>query len=242
MKNLAFAIATVLISSSSYATPPVKYLTGVHDATQAESSELDNLLEPLAKTNASLIWNNAQTRVKVVTWKSTSAYEGYLLPFTQTSSSEDYVTWVTLAPKVENFCRNFMKNHPTATEAQLNLRLKQYLGLNSDWNYDVFVELWVNPSDVFRPCVDPDPSDSSCALDFGATIPKVKNIANYKNFYQNLYYKSFRQKPGVPWTGLGYTYDWNNITHKIGASEFILSPLTTYTIERAVPTLQYCAP
>ncbi len=242
MKKLPFAIATLLISSYSYATPPAKYIAGVQDATQVEATEIATSLEPLTKTNTSLVWNSGQTRVKVVTWKSTSSYENYLLPYTQTSSSEDYVIWVTLAPKVQNFCSNYMKNHPSATEAQLNLRLKQYLGLNSDWNYDVFVELWVSPEDVFRPCVDPNPGDSRCALDFGTTTPKVKNIANYKNFYQNLYYKSFRQKPGVPWTGLGYTYDRNDITHEKGASEFILSPSTPYTVERAVPTMQYCTP
>jgi hypothetical protein len=99
----------------------------------------------------------------------------------------------------------------------------------------------VNPEDVFRPCVDPSPTDTNCELNFGTTIPTVKNIKDYQAFYQNIYYKSFRAAPGVPWTGLGYTYDWGARDER-GASEFILSPSTPYLIEQAVPTMSYCAP
>jgi hypothetical protein len=69
----------------------------------------------------------------------------------------------------------------------------------------------------------------------------VKNIQDYGAFYKNLYFSDFRAAPGVPWTGLGYTYDWNNLAAEQGESEFILSPQTPYTIEQATPTWQYCA-
>jgi hypothetical protein len=240
MKKLLTTIA-LLLTANSYATPPAKYSVGVRDAAQAESSELVNTLDVLDASNDTLVWNADKTLIKVVTWKSQSSYDRFLLPFKQTSDSEANVVWVSLAPKMQQFCRNYLQTHKKATKEQLDYRLKQYLGLNSDWNYDVFVELWVNPSDVFRPCVDPSPSDNTCELNFGATIPTVKNIKDYKAFYQNIYYKSFREALGVPWTGLGYTYDWKDTKHEQGASEFILSPSTPYTIEQALPTMDYCA-
>jgi hypothetical protein len=135
-----------------------------------------------------------------------------------------------------------MHSNPKATEADMNLRLKQYLGLNFTWEYDVFMEMWVSPEELFRPCVDPEVSDSQCNLEFGDSSPVVKNIKNYPQFYKNLYFQDFRSRPGVPWTGLGYTYDWGNPLTEAGASEFIMVPGANYEIERVVPTLDYCRP
>ncbi|WP_145998730.1 hypothetical protein [Methyloterricola oryzae] len=222
--------------------PPVNYLKAVRGASVAQASDIVNTLEAIALDNNNLVWNGDKTLLKVVTWKSQSSYERNLLPYSQTSSSENSVVWVTLAPTLQRFCRDFRRGHPRATRAGLDLRLKKRLGMNPNWTYDVFVEMWVSPTDIFRPCVDPETSDSRCNVDFGTDIPAVKNIKDYRAFYQNLYFKSYRNAPGVPWTGLGYTYDWSSPRRKQGFSEFILSPSTPYVIDRAVPTWDYCEP
>ena len=139
-------------------------------------------------------------------------------------------------------CRQFRRDNPDASKEDLDLFLKQFLGLHPDWAYDVFVELWVDPSTLFRPCVDPVPDDRSCDIHFPDTVAEVAGIANYRNFYENLYFGSFRFPPGVPWTGLGYTYNWGNSEDEQGASEFILSPGTPYEIAGATPTMEYCEP
>lgn len=236
-----FALLLALAGNAA-ATPPSSYAKAVSDAVVADSAEVVHNLDALSADNTSLVWSQDKTMLKVVTWKSQSSYEKYLLPYPQTSSSEANVVWVTLAPKMQEFCREYMQSHPRASQKDLERRLKQRLGLNPDWQYDVFVELWVSPEDVFRPCVDPSPNDSSCELNFGSKIPQVKNIGDYRSFYQNLYYNSFRAAPGVPWTGLGYTYDWGNPHHEQGASEFILSPSSPYIVEQAMPTVEYCRP
>lgn len=218
-----------------------KYAEGVRDAAVAETDEL-SALEALSPDNDSLVWNDDKTKIKVVTWKSQGSYEKFLKPATQTAPNEAFVVWVTLAPKIQEFCRQYGKEHPHAAKEDLDLRLKQYLGLHPDWQYDLFVELWVDPAEAFRPCVDPDPSDTACELNFGKETPQVKNIQNYKSFYRNLYFGDFRAAPGVPWTGLGYTYDWGSPKSEVGASEFILTPSATYAIEQAVPTQEYCKP
>lgn len=247
-KNLALtALLGLLSAQAALAVTPAKYAIATRDSAVADSNEIVNNLDALTPDNASLVWNADKTRIKVVTWKSQSAYQNFLLPYTETSANENFVVWVTLAPKMQEFCRNFVQQHPKISQANLDYRLKQRLGLHPDWQYDVFVELWVNPADVFRPCVDPAPNDSSCELNFGSTAPTVKNIKDYPNFYKNLYFGSFRAAPGVPWTGLGYTYDWRNASNtpgagEQGASEFILSPSTPYQIDQAVPTFQYCQP
>lgn len=242
-------IAAVLLSGSAIAADAAKpsgtlkkYAIGVQDAQVPDAAEIATDLLAVNPANDSLAWSADKTKVKVVTWKSQNSYNNNLAPYSQTSDNEAYVVWVTMAPRIQEFCRNYLASHPKATQADLELRLKQRLGLHPSWQYDVFVEMWVDPADIFRPCVDPDPSDAACELNFGAAIPAVKNIKDYGAFYKNIYYGSFRAAPGVPWTGLGYTYDWYGRPSEQGESEFILSPKTPYVIEQAVPTLQYCAP
>lgn len=217
-----------------------RYRDGVRDAAAVKAGENVDSLWSITPNTPKLVWNADKTRLLVVTWKSQSSYDRFLKPQTQTAPSESLVVWVTAAPQVKEFCQNYLRQHPKATIADLNYRLKQYLGLNPTWQYDLFVEMWVSPSDLFRPCVNPSITDRQCALNFDTTQPTVKNIADYPAFYKNLYFQSFRAAPGVPWTGLGYTYDWGNLQHPIGASEFIVVPRATYTIQQAVPTDRYC--
>lgn len=216
------------------------YAKSVSDASVVQADEITDKLFSLNKSNKDLVWNDDGSKVLVLTWKSQSSYDNYVKPVTATSSSEDYVMWVTLAPQLKRFCTEFVQNTPNITQAQLDLRLKQYLGLHYDWSYDVFAELWVSPEDLFRPCVDPQVNDTTCEMKFGDTIPTVKNIANYKKFYQNLYYNDFRVLPGVPWTGLGYTYDWKDNGTDIGASEYIMTPGASYKIKQSYATAEYC--
>lgn len=243
---MATVSAQGLPSSTAIAqTPTVEleelYHRAVRDAAVVESGENVKGLTAIRLDNRELIWNSDKSKLLVVTWKSQDSFDRFIRPHTQTNANPDYVIWVTAAPQVQAFCNEYLKQNPNATAEEVNLRLKQYLGLHQDWSYDVFIELWVSPEDIFRPCVDPEITDTQCNLTFKQDPPTVKNIPNYPSFYKSLYFKDFRMEPGVPWTGLGYTYDWQNPpTNEVGASEFILVPEATYAIHQAVPTMKYC--
>lgn len=162
----------------------------------------------------------------MVTWKSQQSYEKYLKTAKNSPQDENRLIWVIASPQIKEFCKQYLKDNPNATEADLKLRLQQY----------------------FRPCVDPEITDKQCDLNFkkeakptviGAN--KGGNIDDYKTFYEHLYYGSIRS--GMqPFTGLGYTYDWGNAKSRVGASEFILVPGAAYQVKEAVPTLNYCKP
>jgi hypothetical protein len=250
--NLAFLAYLTLFAyaqSASSITPPSNpaldhlYGLAVQDSAVVKATEISSSLVPITPVNNTLVWNADKSKLKVVTWKSQSGYQNNLLPYNQTSANEAYVVWVTAAPRIHDFCRNYLRSHPQATKDLLDLRLKQRLGLHYTWNYDVFVEMWVSPADLFRPCVDPNIDDNKCDVNFSQTLPQVHNIASYPAFYKNLYFGDFRAEPGVPWTGLGYTYDWAGAGTRnvLGESEFIIAPSSPYDIIRAVPTLQYCS-
>lgn len=243
--SLAFFAATQLLTGNA---APVNNATIQHynhvviDASMVNENDIIYTLDAVNPENNSLVWNYDKTLLKVVVWMSQKNFEQFIAVHTQTSNHEDQVVHVTLAPKIQEFCRNYMMMHPGAHLSDLDLGLKKWLGLYPDWKYDIFVEMWVHPEDLFRPCVDPNPSDTSCDVNFGVEIPKVKHIRDYRAFYQNLYYTSFRASPGVPWTGMGYSYDWTLASRRAGVSEFILSPSSHYILGDVIPTLEYCQP
>ena len=212
------------------------------DAAFPHEGEIASDLTAITRTNNSLKWKDDQDRKRrlVVSWKKKDSYEQFLKGKVQTTEDLDHVVWVTAAPEVQRFCSDYLKSHPEAGADELNLRLKQYLGLNAEEDYDLFVEMWVSPESLFRPCVDPQPDDSRCDLHFDKTTPQVPNISDYREFYTKLYYKNFRDEGGLPWTGIGYTYDWGNPEGERGASEFILTPNSPYEIVFATLTEEYC--
>ncbi|WP_188857207.1 hypothetical protein [Marinobacterium nitratireducens] len=215
------------------------YRRAVQDAAIAEASEIATDLVAIRRDNPQLVWNDAGDRILVATWKSRQAYEQFLQPYDSTSENPDYAVWVTTVPEVRAHCAAWARQAGVG-EVGLDLRLKQYLGLAPAWHYDLFVEFWVEPQRLFRPCVDPQTDDSSCRLHFDGETPVVANIPDYRDFYRDLYFRSFRGSDGVPWTGLGYTYDWGNPDTEVGASEFILMPGAPYEIKSVTPTAHYC--
>lgn len=244
MKQTFLTITSVLFLSSfsiqSVAATNADYQKAVQDAAFVEKNEITDQLLAITKDNPNLVWNGDRTKVLVSTWKAEGAYKSFFKDYTKTSDNPAYAVWVTTAPQVKSLCSNFNKTTAKGDKAQVDLRLKQYLGLNPEWEYDVFIEMWVDPNSLFRPCVDPQTNDTACNHNFSDDKPSVDKIPDYADFYENLYYKSFRGSAGVPWTGLGYTYDWGNPNSEIGASEFILKPETAYEIKSVTPTMEYC--
>jgi hypothetical protein len=85
--------------------------------------------------------------------------------------------WVTLIPQIRDFCRSL--GYPDKS-----YRIKQFLGLDPNRSYEVFVDMWVKPEDLFRHCPDPEIEDPVCKLNFDYKNPeKVKNIDNYAEYY-----------------------------------------------------------
>jgi hypothetical protein len=154
--------------------------------------------------------------------------------------------WVTVVPELRN---RFMGEESCPPSRH---RIEKLLGLNSDYKkYEVIVEMWVNPRDLFRPSADPEITDheSEPANKNDADVwefPVEKNpfirysakqyIAykgatpkSFKQWYSDNAASSYKADPatpvaqwGVPWTRLGYTYDWGNPGDPVGLSEFII--------------------
>jgi hypothetical protein len=188
--------------------------------------------------NTALEWRDkgGVKQVKVVTWMSDDTFKAYYDKKTEYVAPSEHITkiWVTLVPQVKNFCRSLEVENPT-------FRVQQFLGLDPNRYHQRFMEIWVNPEDLFRPCPDPEPTDNGCQLALDRNNPPtVKGISNYVAFYDSLLRSSY-SPAGAPWTRLGYTYDWAYNQFGVGASEYIVSPGSTFFIDGNYSTKEYCS-
>jgi hypothetical protein len=79
---------------------------------------------------------------------------------------------------------------------------------------------------IFRPCTDPRISkhtDGSaiCPQKMDANDRKIST--DYKTWFINYSLDSYQLDNGLPWTGYGYTYNWNDEAANVhGVSEFVV--------------------
>lgn len=166
---------------------------------------------------------------------------GYDYPLgTQSLSGAE---WVTAAPEVQQKCKAF-------TEPDLELRLRQLLGLQPDGKFKYFVTMTVRSSDIFRPTTDPTTTtESPCSDSTNATCGEVfpdwvssdhiKWIAN-QMLSSYIISEKHTGDYSYPWTRLGYTYDWKPGTDRYGASEYVIRPGSVVTVTVKEPYGPYC--
>ncbi|MBR9910938.1 MAG: hypothetical protein GYB33_11390 [Gammaproteobacteria bacterium] len=236
----------------------------ISDAAVEDSSRIVRNLFALNDANRELKWEEigGERWLKAVAWMSESSWQDhYAQPesdcdseapacdpeapdcapvtpdcrYAEAQSPPEHIArvWITLVPQVQKFCQSLRFDDPS-------FRLKQYLGLDPNRRYDRFMEIWVKPEDVFRPCVDPEPNDNSCELRMDTrSPPRVKNIDNYVAYFQRIAQEVYTPE-GAPWTRLGYTYDWGYGERGVGASEYIIVPQARFLIAGSYTTEEYC--
>ena len=139
--------------------------------------------------------------------------------------------WVTAAPEL-------LKRMKKENYVDTDLRLAQLLGMPPNTKDSYFVEFWVKPGDLFRPCPDNEITDSQCDV-----CLSEKTDSSYVAWFNNLRINSYYQcdlYDQYPWTQLGYTYDWNpkNKSH-IGLSEFIVRKNKNIIVNAVYTTEEY---
>ncbi|MEL6629182.1 MAG: hypothetical protein AAFQ92_26935 [Bacteroidota bacterium] len=212
------------------------YSECVGDAAKAQPWEISDDLIIIRSGNDNLVWKEIGgiDYLLVSSWKTDTTY---YVNDTETGyyNTGNYPIWVTIAPELQNLCQN----KKFGRREGLDLRLKQLLGLPPNVEKNYFVEFWVQPKDLFRPCPDNEITDGSCQIGFpnGTREDHIEWINNLRlsSYYQEEWDQNY------PWTQLGYTYDWNprNKNH-IGLSEFVISENANVIVHRISGTEDYC--
>jgi hypothetical protein len=233
---LVTGIALSLSPCPSRADVWADYTAAVADAAQdATPEKISKELTPIAPYNPSLIWENPQTtagRVLLETWGGQFYSDNYR-PGDEFTVDTDHLVWLSSPTEI----RGFAKNRGISRE-DLDLRIKQCLGLPPDAAKTVFVEFWVDTSDLFRPSPDPEISDCEAEIDFPAS-PYFSIQSEYREWFNSLRASSYTGPSPYPWTRLGYTYDWGVQTGHVGISEFVLRASARATINAIVNTADY---
>lgn len=243
MKNKPYSLAALLFSLSTVTLPALAdpaalqaaYRAAVSDAAVAEPDEISRNLIAITPANTSLVWQGeaAERRVLMVTWTNWTGYDdkaGQAVPLTRE-------IWATAVPELRTFCQDF---NQTQAGADTVLRLEQLLGLPPQNGKTRFVELWVDPADLFRPSPDPEITDHEAQIDFPASRFLTVS-ADHINWINKLKSTSYGDK-GYPWTALGYTYDWGNADSEVGLSEFVIRAGATVTVQAIHLNQDYCQP
>lgn len=162
--------------------------------------------------------------VRVVTWTSERADIGNATDKADHRLATGDI-WVSLLSEIQGRCIGFSDEE----RKDLPVRIKQLLGLPPSFNGGKaggFAILEVKADggrDLFRPCMNPDPTQTSCAAPpprtaYNASVPHVQWMAKVVE-------DSYEKKPPAdrfPWTQLGYTYDWAAPAAPYGVSEYIV--------------------
>ncbi len=144
-----------------------------------------------------------------------------------------YPIYVTRAPDLSVW---YYKDqcHKLSKE-QLDLRIKQRLGLPPHRNYYYFIECWVKEEDLFRPAAEAD-AITWPAAGFKPDTGYVHSLTAYLGDS----YKDTVASNCYPFTAMGYTYDWcaDNPNH-IGAAEYMVKPGKQLYVRRVLTTADY---
>lgn len=236
MKNLIRSLALILcfiVSASAQsgreqAENLKAYNESIYDASVYKFSNL-RPLKPL-------VFSDTANSATVVTLTN---YNGYKV------GTENILTrdvWVTAVPEVKNLCQTF--------SGDVEMRLRQLLGLHPNQKFDKFVTMEVKRGDVFRPTVDPDPTITlpcacpvtvKCGEEFPANVD-IKHVRWMAEQMLSSYVisESSLIPTGYPWTRLGYTYDWKPGSNKYGASEYVIRKEAKVLVSEINTVAAYC--
>lgn len=179
--------------------------------------------------------SESKRRINMVTWTNQSYHKGnHVL--------QDDI-WFVQKNQLKKLCKHSSKKiTPSKIEQLLGMPpLSNYRG----WHLVVMkvpnqqavlsLRSHFTPG-VFRPCFSTDSIRQSYC-----TYQPDMNLPRYDAWVLMLSLTQFRLKGGYPWTGLGYTYNWDPQAKSIiGLSEFIVTRGTEVTILGSQTPNQFC--
>ena len=206
---------------------PISLKERLHNAYLDVIEEDENDLRPLVNLTHDdplVTWNESNDKVLLFTLHRfpTSYIEGTTCTITWGES------WLCSA---KEYAKWYLDNKNNIKDPLL--RTKQLLGMSDDSRNTYISSLWFNPSDVYRPAYVTSPT-KPMSLSFDEGNPDW-----FRAWFNSQYYYSYDVSK-LPWTRLGYTYDWSKeAKDKYGLSEFIAFDGVSFVVEKTLPVEEF---
>jgi len=251
MQLLALLVLFVLPGlGRAYVITP-EYQAAVIDAQTLTPAKIFKDLVAVSQynDNLDLVWEGVpgSSRVLMVCWTNGQYYRPYI---GQSYTLDVFRNlWVTASPELANWLSGHL------AEATVS-RVEELLGLPQEYGQTDFVEMWVNPQDLYRPSADPEITDHEAELElranpltpYSTTVTITEKVGgvpvaySYPDWYTTRRASIYTATPPFPWTALGYTYDYGNPATTVGLSEFVIRGGSTVTVKSVTPNAEYLHP
>lgn len=180
----------------------------VLDAVQADADEIKALVTLTAEDPLCTIDENGL--VTLVVWHNTP--DTYVKD--QNIELQGNDVWAFTDKEIQSWGKTNKKQLTSETGI---LRLEQLLGLPGNTGNTHFSLLKVEATRVIRPAYQTDPTKNEMATTF-VTAPDE----TYQSWFNSTILSSYFGTKDLPWTRLGYTYDWAEGSEGYGVTQFVI--------------------
>ena len=195
----------------------------ITDAKEANPSEVSKNLMPVKKGTPGEEWANIDGKdmVLVVTLVDSSRLQRFFSGEGVYRIDRELGTWVTLPV---DWLRK-KDAYEGLDSVAAHMRMIQMYGLSPDCDYNIMVQFYADPSYMFRPAHDPDITTTSAGLEFPSYADEKFKVGetNFREWYRYSFASAYEDDSPLPWTQLGYTYDWHEGAPREGLSEYIVT-------------------
>lgn len=194
----------------------------IADAEIVDETEVSHTLMPIDPEDPQQEWMTIGDKrmVLVAAFMNQYGTQFYAEPDTFRIQKETGV-WVALPADWKRRAAEF----EGLDSVQVRMRMVQMLGLGVDCDYDQVVEFYADPDYMFRPAYDPSINTSTSATSFPAFADETYTVGetHFREWFGLNQSLAYTGKYALPWTRLGYTYDWHRGAPHEGLSEYIVS-------------------
>ena len=195
----------------------------IKDAKEANPSEVSKNLMPVKKGTPGEEWANIDGKdmVLVVTLVDSSRLQRFFSGEGVYRIDRELGTWVTLPV---DWLRK-KDAYEGLDSVAAHMRMIQMYGLSPDCDYNIMVQFYADPAYIFRPAHTPEITTTAAGLEFPAYADEKYKVGetNFREWYRLSVASAFEDDSPLPWTQLGYTYDWHHGANRVGVSEYIVT-------------------